>query len=106
MDELQVAIWLPEKIGQSARPADINHTATKKDLTEDKVKNNVRRDGMNRLMHRLLIHLVDIMCGKDVSHTKTEGERHQITMSHVTAAISVSLVGPLSPNFGLTHLPG
>ena len=52
MDELQVAVWLPEKIGQSARPADINHTATKKDLTEDKVKNNVRRDGMNRLMHR------------------------------------------------------
>ena len=51
--------------------------------------------GMNLLMHRLLIHPVDIIRGQDVSHTKTEGERHQITMSHVTAAISVSLMGPL-----------
>ena len=59
---------------------------------------------MNRLMHRLLVHLVDIICGQDVSHAKTEGERHQITMSNVTAAISVSLVGPSSPNLCLIHL--
>ena len=44
MDKLQVVVWPPEKIEQSACLADINHPATKNDHTENKVKNNVRRD--------------------------------------------------------------
>ena len=61
---------------------------------------------MNRLMHRLLIHLVDIICGQDGSNTNLEGEQQQITMLNVTAAISVGLAIPLSANFCLTRLSG
>ena len=43
----------------------------------------------------------------DVTHpTNTEGERQQITMLDVTAAISVSLIIPSSANFCLTRLSG
>ena len=41
-------------------------------------------------MHRLLVHLVDFIYGQDVSNSKTEGKGGKITMSDVTAAISVS----------------
>ena len=62
---------------------------------------------MNRLMHRLLVHLVDIICGQDGSNTIKEGEQQQqITMLDVTAAIRVSLAIPLSANFCLTRLSG
>ena len=55
-------------------------------------------------MHRLLVRLVDIICGQDRSNTNLEGEQQQITMLIVTAAVSVSLAIPLSANFCLTRL--
>jgi hypothetical protein len=62
MDHLQATVWLPEEVVQSGCPTDTNSSTTKIH-TKNGVKNDVSQDisiCMDRLMHCVSIHLVDI----------------------------------------------
>jgi hypothetical protein len=104
MDQLQVAVWPPKRIVQSACPANINSPTTDNHIKK-RANNDVSRDisiCMSHLMHCLLVQLLTVakfMCGQDFSSTKMEGKGHKTTMSNVIAAISVSFVGPIIPTF-------